>query len=116
MSSVLETIEDRANSSDLSYTVFDGLDDAIVGTAVDPSLQGSGVLRVIYSEYKIIKVLMDRDRMSFDEASEFFQYNIERLYLGISTPIIMADVYHRVEDEQQGWFTDDEVDDDDEED
>lgn len=52
-------------------TLLDGLDDAIVG------IIRLDCIRAVYDYEKIIKILMDRDGMSRDEAAEFYDVNIE---------------------------------------
>ena len=58
-----------------------GLEDAIVGY----DTKG----RVIYSVGSIIDILVERDGMSYEEASEHFSFNIECAYSGEHTPIYM---------------------------
>lgn len=50
--------------------VLDGLDDAIIGI----STAGN----VIYSVERIINVFISRDNMTPEEATEYFDYNVER--------------------------------------
>jgi len=59
----------------------DGLEDAIVGY----DTKG----RVIYSVGSIIYILVERDGMSYEDASEHFSFNIECAYVGEHTPIYM---------------------------
>lgn len=59
----------------------DGLEDAIVGY----DTKG----RVIYSVNNIIDILVERDGMSYEDASEHFSFNIECAYIGEHTPIYM---------------------------
>ena len=59
----------------------DGLEDAIVGY----DTKG----RVIYSVGNIIDILVERDGMSYEDASEYFSFNIECAYIGEHTPIYM---------------------------
>lgn len=59
----------------------DGLEDAIVGY----DTKG----RVIYSVGSIIDILVERDGMSYEDASEYFSFNIECAYVGEHTPIYM---------------------------
>lgn len=59
----------------------DGLEDAIVGY----DTKG----RVIYSVGNIIDILVERDGMSYEDASEYFSFNIECAYVGEHTPIYM---------------------------
>ena len=64
----------------------DGLDDAIIGYTY-AMLKGGLFLKAVYSIEKIIDILMNRDGMSYDEAVEFFEFNIESAYVGPQTPI-----------------------------
>ena len=50
--------------------VLDGLDDTIIGV----STAGN----VIYSVERIIDVFISRDNMTPEEATEYFDYNVER--------------------------------------
>lgn len=59
----------------------DGFDRAIMGY----DCHG----RVIYSIDTIIETLVERDGMDWEEASEYFSFNIEGSWLGESTPIFM---------------------------
>lgn len=58
-----------------------GLENAIVGY----DTKG----RVIYSVSNIIDILVERDGMSYEDASEHFSFNIECAYVGEHTPIYM---------------------------
>lgn len=60
----------------------DGLDNAIIGIATRPG--GPDVLA--YDVSKIIQILVERDGMTPDEATEFFSFNIESAYMGEGTP------------------------------
>ena len=68
----------------------DGHDDAIIGTG--NSFGRTSVL--IYDSEKIINKLMKRDKMTHEEAEEFFDYNIVGSYNGPGMPIF---VYEYVE-------------------
>lgn len=68
---------------------FDGLDDAVVGTA---SQFTSGPI-LVYDFDKIIEILM-KDGLSWDEAVEHFDFNIAGAHLGERTPIILRDRYN----------------------
>lgn len=65
------------------FTFADGYDDAIMG--VDTM-----TMRVIYSEPKIVKTLMERDGMSDIDALEFYVFNIQGSYAGEKTPIFCS--------------------------
>jgi hypothetical protein len=59
----------------------DGFEDAIMGY----DTKG----RAIYSVGSIIEILVERDKMSYEDASEHFSFNIECAYVGEYTPIYM---------------------------
>ena len=59
----------------------DGFDDSILGY----DTKG----RVIYSVNSILDTLVNRDGMDYDEAQEYFGFNIECAYVGEYTPIYM---------------------------
>jgi hypothetical protein len=63
----------------------DGFDDAIIGLAYRA---GSEPL-VAYSTSQCIQVLMDRDGMTYDEAVEYFNFNVVDAYMGEGTPIFI---------------------------
>lgn len=64
----------------------DGFDDAILGVA---SRCGMNDL-IAYDVSKIIQILMDRDGMTYEEAQEFFEFNIIGAYMGENTPIFIT--------------------------
>ena len=43
--------------------------------------------KAIYSEEKVLDVLVSRDGMTYDEAIEFFDYNIVGSHMGDQTPM-----------------------------
>ena len=43
--------------------------------------------RAIYSEEKVLDVLVKRDGMTYEEAIEFFDFNIRGAYMGEQTPM-----------------------------
>jgi hypothetical protein len=55
--------------------VVDGYDVAIIGI----NIRVGQISNLIYSVNQIIKILMQRDNMGYDEAVEFFNYNIKPL-------------------------------------
>lgn len=47
---------------------------------------------VCYSESKIIEILMKEDGMDYDEAVEYYQYNILGSWLGEHTPMYLEEL------------------------
>tara|TARA_R110001599_G_scaffold48928_1_gene140154 strand:- start:422 stop:727 length:306 start_codon:yes stop_codon:yes gene_type:complete len=66
----------------MSLLKADGLDACIIGTAWTGDEEV-----VVYDANKIVHLLIERDGMDYDEAWEFYSYNIERAYVGPKTPI-----------------------------
>ena len=81
----------------------DGFDDAIIGVTYDKT---NGEFRLVYSISKCIKILMDRDKMTYKIALEFFDYNVQDAYVGEQTPIWVDDemfeVYNEPNDKLDG--------------
>ena len=61
--------------------LVDGFDEAVVGVSVDPPH------RVIYSTVKIEEILVSRDGMEPDGASEYAWFNIYTAHVGPRTPL-----------------------------
>ena len=76
-SELLESIKEFNPEAKLA----DGFDDSILGY----DTKG----RVIYSINSILDTLVDRDGMSYEDAGEYFSFNIECAYIGEYTPIYM---------------------------
>ena len=66
----------------------DGHDHAIIGL-VDLDFGKRTV--VAYSTRLIIEGLMNRDGMSWEEAQEFFDFNIKGAWVGSNTPVFVQD-------------------------
>jgi hypothetical protein len=69
---------------DEEFMFVDGFNDAIIG--VDEVN-----LRVVYDIDEIINILM-RDEMTFDDAFEYYDYNIAGSYVGEKTPVFMRKI------------------------
>ncbi len=61
----------------------DGFNEAIVG------ISQCNTVKAIYSSKKCIQILMERDKMTEEDAVEFFQHNVVGSYMGEKTPIFM---------------------------
>jgi hypothetical protein len=61
----------------------DGLDDAVIGIGYrcgQPDL-------LVYDVDKVLDILVERDGMSYEEAREFFDFNIGGAWMGEGTPV-----------------------------
>jgi hypothetical protein len=68
-------------------TLFDGLEDALVGYSDVWMADGERVQRAVYSGEKMIEIFMQQG-MTDEEAAEWISFNVDRVYVGSSTPII----------------------------
>ena len=66
---------------------IDGYDEAIIGTAFVWSSEGQ--VEVLVYDAEVIRELLVLDDMSFEEAREYIEFNIEGAYMGPDTPIIV---------------------------
>ena len=64
----------------------DGLEDALIGTGRQFTQE-----LMVYSVKKVLEILMTRDGMSYEEAREFFEFNIVGAYVGPGTPVFVED-------------------------
>ena len=79
----LENLKDSIREANELALLIDGHDNALAGWSTDG--------KAIYFIDDIIANLMHRDKMTYDEAIEFFYFNIAGSYLGDNTPIYMYD-------------------------
>ncbi len=72
--------------------MVDGYDNAIVGI----SIRKPNISNIVYSVNGIIRILMIRDKMEYDEAVTFFEHNIKPLESveGNKSPIFWDDRPH----------------------
>lgn len=70
-----------------TYINFDGLEAAIIGFAWPWQSKRQKV--AVYDYDKIVDLLVERDGMEREEAIEFIDYNIDGLYAGEQTPVIV---------------------------
>lgn len=72
------------NYNDIEFLKADGFDDAIIGVDISTFV-------LIYSISKCIDILM-KDNMSYEEATDYFYYNVSGSYVGEKTPIWCDDL------------------------
>lgn len=76
-----ELIEDTVDEIMLA----DGFDDAILGIA---QRCGQPVVAV-YDAQKCIEILMSRDGMGWEEAREYYEFNVVGAWVGPGTPVFL---------------------------
>lgn len=63
----------------------DGFDDAIIGIAERAGMESV----VAYNVEKILDILMIRDKMTYDEALEYYEFNIVGAWMGEFTSVFI---------------------------
>ena len=76
-------IKDLYGDDEPEMLFADGYDKAIAGVVWDGERT-----RVVYETEKILSILME-DGMSYDEASEYFDFNVAGSYMGVYTPLYL---------------------------
>jgi len=74
---------------DVELLSADGFEDAIIGVAYDKT---TSTYKLVYSKTKCLEILITRDKMSKEEAEEYFDFNVEGAYVGDATPIYVDDL------------------------
>jgi hypothetical protein len=67
---------------------WDDLDEAIIGPAMVWNKKGQ-IEVLVYNAEVIRNILMSRDGMTFEDAREFIEFNIEGAYIGPDTPVLV---------------------------
>jgi len=78
-------LEKQMNSIDEKILLADGFEDAFVGVA-----RQFNKCVAVYDHKKCIKILIDRDGMTPDEAEEYFEFNVIGSYVGELTPCFLT--------------------------
>jgi hypothetical protein len=81
---------------DEALLLADGFEDAFIGVATGVRLPVA-----CYDRQRCIDTLMTRDGMSWEEAEEFFSFNVSGAWVGERTPVFL--VCHRSKDGTQRY-------------
>jgi len=77
-----QTIREQVAEVDEEILFADGFEEALVGV----STQFNRGPVALYDWDKCVKILMDRDKMDYDEAVEFMDFNVTGSWVGEKTP------------------------------
>jgi hypothetical protein len=81
-----EEIREMLGEINEEAKVCDGLEDALIGIG-----ESFGIMPIaVYDLDKIIKIYMERDGMSEEDAREFFEYNVLGAFVGGHMPIFVT--------------------------
>ena len=78
-------LEAWAEDSEVELIFYDGMDDAIVGIG-----QRFTSYFVVYDFAKVIEAMVARDGMDYDEALEYFDFNVVGGWVGEGTPCFLT--------------------------
>jgi hypothetical protein len=82
---ITDAMREWFDAFDENMLVADGFDAAILGVA-----ERCGQLPlVVYDAEKCIKILVERDHMSYEDAEEFFNFNTAGAWVGEYTPLFL---------------------------
>lgn len=87
------------NYPDEEFLSADGFEDAIIGVA---EIKQINERVLVYSRTLCIDILMQRDKMSYDEAVEYFDFNVEGAFMGEKTPIWVDDDMIQIFEDDEG--------------
>ncbi len=83
---VRAALDEVLKAGEESALMADGFEDAIVGITL--SQPGRPVLTV-YDYEKCVRILVRRDKMTYEEAEEFLDFNTVGAWVGEGTPIFL---------------------------
>ena len=82
-----QDIFDSIKESNPDALFADGLEDALIGIHT----RFNQPLLAAYSVSKVLQIFHDRDGMSYDEAREFYDFNVIGAWMGDGTPVFIED-------------------------
>ena len=83
-----QQLSDYLEDMDESTLLMDGFEDAFLGF----SRRINEPVLAVYSYDKMVEVLMTRDGMDYDEATEYIDFNCVGAWVGEQTPIIVQEI------------------------
>jgi len=86
--STSKMLMDLARENEEGAIILDGLDAAVLGVV---SRCGQAPC-LLYSSERIVRILMERDGMTREDAEEFFDFNTAGAYMGERTPLFLHDI------------------------
>lgn len=81
-----EMLDEYLESIGEGVLLCDGFDDAIIGF----SQRMNEPLLAVYSYDKMTEVLIERDGMTYEDATEYLDFNVVGAWVGEKTPIIVT--------------------------
>ena len=85
------TLTELVASHNEEAVLADGFDEAFIGMVERCGLPAPVVL---YDKGKCIQILIYRDGMTYEDAEEFFDFNVTGAWVGEYTPMFLVDVHN----------------------
>ena len=86
---IIEQYFSEVTEKDQQPIFYDGFDDAIIGV----SQRMNQIPVVAYSVDKMIEIMVERDKMTYEDAVENFDFNIGGGWLGPNTPMFIRNEF-----------------------
>jgi len=83
-----EEIDQHLQNIGQSALLMDGFDEALIGF----SQRINEPLLAVYKWQRMVQILKNRDKMSYEEAVEYIEYNCIGAWIGPQTPIIVMPI------------------------
>ena len=83
-----EEIDQHLQNIGQSALLMDGFDEALIGF----SQRINEPLLAVYKWQRMVQILKNRDKMSYEDAVEYIEYNCIGAWIGEQTPIIVMPI------------------------
>lgn len=83
-----EEIDQHLQNIGESTLLMDGFDEALIGF----SQRINEPLLAVYKWQRMVQILKNRDKMSYEDAVEYIEYNCIGAWIGEQTPIIVMPI------------------------
>jgi hypothetical protein len=83
-----EEIEQHLENIGEEALLMDGFDEALIGF----SKRINEPLLAVYKWQRMVQILKNRDKMSYEDAVEYIEYNCIGAWIGPQTPIIVMPI------------------------
>ena len=83
-----EEIDQHLQNIGQSALLMDGFDEALIGF----SQRINEPLLAVYKWQRMVQILKNRDKMTYEEAVEYIEYNCIGAWIGEQTPIIVMPI------------------------
>ena len=83
-----EEIDQHLQNIGQSALLMDGFDEALIGF----SQRINEPLLAVYKWQRMVQILKNRDKMSYEDAVEYIEYNCIGAWIGEQTPVIVMPI------------------------